>query len=184
MHSCGSCDMGLERATSMSKYNADDIIGVAWATYDSNYSVSNLGDVYSKCSNTLIRPVYLSNGYATINLYGGTGYIHRMVAEAFFGIPNDLVVNHLDGKKDNPSLDNLQICTSGENQKHAYLTGLREACKGARHGLSKLNEEMVISIKLMIKEGRSLQDIAVIAGVSKSAISHISRGANWKHIHV
>lgn len=160
------------------------IIDIVWAAYDNNYLVSNLGEVYSKISNKVISVVYLPSGYATINLYGKTGYIHRMVAEAFYGVPSTFVVNHLDGNKTNPALDNIEICTSSANQLHAYRTGLRVSCKGSYHGLSKLNEEMVIAVKLMIRDGRSLGDIAIAFDVSKSAISHISRGATWSHVNV
>lgn len=158
-------------------------IGIVWADYDSNYTVSNMGDVYSKRSKQLLS-IVKSGSYSSVNLYGKMVYVHVMVASAFFGIPKGLVVNHIDGNKERPCLDNLEVCTNSENMKHAYRTGLHVSCKGEKHGLSKLNEAMVISIKLMLNEGCSLSEVAKIADVSRSAIGHISRGATWSHVHV
>lgn len=53
--------------------------------------------------------------------------IHRKVAILF--IPNPLnkpQINHIDGNKQNNKLENLEWCTNGENQLHAYKIGLQK----------------------------------------------------------
>lgn len=54
--------------------------------------------------------------------------IHRLLAMAWIegmGVNNAFVVNHIDGNKLNFSLDNLEWVTVSENNKHAFLNGLR-----------------------------------------------------------
>lgn len=57
-------------------------------------------------------------------------YYHRLVALTFLRHPKDtahLVINHKDGDKANNALFNLEWTTSGENNRHAFETGLRLA---------------------------------------------------------
>lgn len=47
--------------------------------------------------------------------------VHRLVAEAYLANPHNLPeVNHKDGNKKNPNLDNLEWCTSSQNSWHAF----------------------------------------------------------------
>lgn len=68
-----------------------------------------------------------------VKLKNGNKYqqlLHVIVALVFYGeVPNwstlGVVVNHKDGNKRNNHYSNLEWCTRGENQIHAYETGLR-----------------------------------------------------------
>jgi hypothetical protein len=71
------------------------------------------------------------DGYVTVQLWRdgrAKGFlVHVLVAAAFLGpCPNGQEVNHRDGIKANPSVDNLEYMTHPENVKHAYQTGLRK----------------------------------------------------------
>lgn len=57
--------------------------------------------------------------------------VHRLVATAFIeNIDNKPEVNHKDGNTFNNSVENLEWCTSTENVRHAFSTGLLVRGKG------------------------------------------------------
>lgn len=87
----------------------------------------------------MLTPTKDSHGYYFIRLGSGSGkrglWIHRLVAEAFIGFTEERkYVNHIDGDRTNNHVSNLEICTSGENQKHAYRTGLRGSSASTKNG--------------------------------------------------
>ncbi|WP_202818652.1 NUMOD4 motif-containing HNH endonuclease [Clostridium botulinum] len=102
--------------------------------YEGLYQVSNLGRVKSlmttQSRRSGILKSYNHSGYRRINLYkNGKGkkyYIHRLVAEVFIqNVNNYPEINHIDGNKSNNVIDNLEWCTSSQNQIHAFKIGLQ-----------------------------------------------------------
>lgn len=52
--------------------------------------------------------------------------LHRLIWLGLVGgIPADREINHIDGDKQNNALHNLELCTRGENIKHAWDNSLR-----------------------------------------------------------
>lgn len=92
--------------------------------------VSRAGRVIDQRNLFCLLPV-LGNTwpYLLINVWGhGTVTLHRTVALTFLtcpGDPDDYMVNHVDGDKENPHVDNLEWTTASENATHAYVSGLR-----------------------------------------------------------
>ena len=86
------------------------------------YRISSIG----RLSDTrgVVKSPY-GPGYSEHALNGTSFKAHRLVALTF--IPNVIgknFVNHIDGDKNNPVVDNLEWVTRSENGKHAYKSGL------------------------------------------------------------
>ncbi len=104
----------------------------------SDYQISNLGRVKSLKRNKekILKAVDGSRHYLYISLYSlnkkSTYTIHRLVLKAFKLIDDFelLQCNHIDGNKQNNSIDNLEWCTNTENIRHAFKTGLLVGRKG------------------------------------------------------
>lgn len=153
-----------------------------------DFSVSNLGNLRWK--GKLNGPSIRVNKYgycvftfkrkserATI-----TKTIHRVVAITFIGLDEKRkYVNHIDGNKTNNRIDNLEWCTPGENQRHAYRIGLRSN-KGSKHPSNKLKESDVLDIVRMLNGKKRQEDIAKIYGVSRTTVGAISNGQTWSHL--
>jgi hypothetical protein len=103
---------------------------------DLPYLVDDLGNIYSIKSKTQLKLARKSNGYLQAKLFVSYDtktkkrvyvypYVHRLVAEYFIDNPSKLpCVNHIDGNKENNSVDNLEWCTYAQNMQHAVRTGL------------------------------------------------------------
>jgi hypothetical protein len=108
--------------------------------FDYAYKISSFGKVKSMPrkfwngkawwnSKEKVLKLYESNScYLYVSLYKSDGshanyWIHRLVAETFFG-KFDLEVNHIDGDKKNNNILNLEFVTSKRNKQHAWEIGL------------------------------------------------------------
>jgi hypothetical protein len=90
-----------------------------------NYIVYSDGRVWNKKWSRFIKVSKQSKGYLRVTIDNKDILLHRLLSECF--IPNPLnkpQVNHKNGIKTDIRLDNLEWCTSSENRKHAYHTGL------------------------------------------------------------
>ena len=93
-----------------------------------NIFISSFGRV--KYSNGIIGNGYKFSGYLGISIGGKNYKTHQIVAKVFLPNPNNkLVINHKDGNKLNPKLDNLEWNSHKENSNHAYSTGLNKNTK-------------------------------------------------------
>lgn len=158
-------------------------------TYFPNYEINELGIIRS-CKNKKIKSQYVgSTGYYmvtfSINNKSKPVRVHRLLALEFILNPdNKPCVNHKDGNKLNNSLDNLEWVTHPENMKHAFKTGLVDNT-GEKNGMSKLTEEQVKKIKLMLSDGISQYKIAKkIGGISRSSIMNIKNNHYWNHVKI
>lgn len=91
-----------------------------------NYEISNKGNIRNS-QGKILKTFIQNRGYVCIRLAPKAVHktIHRLVAEHFIPNPNNLpCVNHIDGNKQNNSVENLEWCTVSGNILHARKTGL------------------------------------------------------------
>lgn len=105
--------------------------------YEGLFEVSNKGRVKSLAKwnptgtnkgymrNDCILRQFLVDGYCIVNIGRSnirhSKKVHRLVALAFINNLNSKPqVNHKNGLRTDNSVENLEWCTHGENQKHAY----------------------------------------------------------------
>jgi hypothetical protein len=155
-----------------------------WKIYPGNtkYEVSTYGNVRNAKTKRLRKFRYDHKGYLRFNATEGTLMVHRLVLETFITpIAGKTFCNHLDAKRDNNHVDNLEWCDQQQNMDHAYKIGTRGP--GEMHGRAKLTEKQAIDIKYnLIPSGVSNAQIARDFGISPSSVASIKSGANWKHI--
>ena len=95
------------------------------------YKVSDKGFVLGKRGVCMKLYKNVQNGYRQVNLQSPEGerkvYVHRLVARAFvLGFREGLIVNHINGDKDDNRACNLEWVTQKENAQHAFATGLNK----------------------------------------------------------
>lgn len=151
---------------------------------DTDYQVSNLGNVFSVYSGMQLKP-FMNDRYLVVDLFAYTVRqriaVHRMVAIAFIENPdNKEYVNHIDGNKLNNCVDNLEWVTASENSIHAVATGLSPI--GEAKTLAKLTEKDVLEIQAAFEAGEKDFVLAEKYGVTSGVISSIRLGKTWKHV--
>ena len=86
--------------------------GVEWKTWPSNprYEVSDEGHVRDKTTNEELKISISSPHGARIRLDGKMYYIHRIMAEAYFGYrTKSSRIRHIDGDIWNNHIENLEV---------------------------------------------------------------------------
>lgn len=153
--------------------------------YENKYIISNSGEV--KNSNGDFLKLAIRAGYYSVNLCNNgisKHYkIHRMVAMAFIPNKNKAnVVNHINGKKLDNNVKNLEWISRSENVKHAIENNLQKISE-KRVGQYDLKTDKLINSFSSIKEAGSKTNtnntsiVKVCKGDRKSA-----GGFRWKYI--
>lgn len=163
---------------------------------ENRYEVSTLGRVRSlpieskfgintkKYPGCILKLLYDKKGYlfATLNLGHNVKkryYVHRLVARAFLPhVVGKNIVNHKNGVRDDNRVENLEWCTTSENNLHAYRVLGRKGPAANKYGKDNPKTRIVLQIKdgVVINSFYGCQEAADVVGCSKSAISAVCCG--------
>lgn len=153
-----------------------------------SYRVSDIGRI--KNSSGLIMKLYKDRmGYIYVCLTNNgipkKFKVHRLVATAFIRPPKEKEqVNHIDGRKWNNNVQNLEWCSAGDNQRHAFRIGLKKGKSGADNPawISKIAQYDLNGNKMRVWD--SFRAIMRETGFDKSAIHrHIKGNKNYSHAY-
>lgn len=99
--------------------------------YEEHYTISSKGYIISKKTDHIPETHLDHEGYTCVNVYSGNGNkiikkMHTLVANTFLTKPittERIDVDHINGIKSDPRLENLQYVTHSQNMKNAIKTG-------------------------------------------------------------
>jgi len=107
--------------------------------------------------------------------------VHTAVLITFIGQPPiGYQCRHKDGDKLNNHLDNLIWGTSKQNCKDRSLHGTK--AMGETHPSAKLNNNQVLSLRELAKNGISQKELVIQFGITQTAVSSIILHKTWKHL--
>ena len=152
------------------------------------YTIMQNGDIFSEpkalngilkgkgfTKRKLLKKQILSTGYESVNLGANERnvLVHRLVAKLYLDIIEDkLYVNHINGRKDDNRVQNLEWVSSSENMEHSHEV-LRQKLS------NKLSiKEMGIIIR-RFNEGETMVSIKKDFQVSYNTIRRVISGAEY-----
>ena len=123
----------------------------------------------------------VSMGYGTIRANSRQSLAHRVSYELFIGdVPRGLVVCHSCDKKDFVNPLHLFIGTQQENIDDKVQK--KRQAVGERHGMSKLTEDDVRTIRRRHASGESYRDIAPDYKINFAHVGSIVTRKTWRGV--
>jgi len=149
------------------------------------YYISNRGNVRNGDTGKILKHTK-RKGYHGVTLYFGDRFkiirIHAYMVRIFTdNWDTTLVAAHMDGDKDNNTLENIKLITQAENIMHKHIHGTMAI--GPRNFNSKLTVDQVLYIKKQLRmKSSSIIGLAKLFGVVPNAISNIKSGKSYSYI--
>jgi hypothetical protein len=153
-----------------------DVVG-----YDGLYRVSDAGRI--RRGERILSGHIGNHGYIEVGLWrygkGKIHLLHSLIMAAFVGPrPRGCEIDHIDCKKTNNRITNLEYVPKRENIRRQWANGL--GCSGERCGTSKLKGSDVDEIRRLAETGVLQRIIAEQFDISRSHVSSIVGRKWWK----
>lgn len=114
-----------------------------------------------------------SQGHIKIQYKNKTRKLSRLKAETFLkNFTAEKYIEYKDGNPDNLDLDNLIVSDERKCEKG----------QGSKNWQAKLNDEKILSIVQLIKEGKSAKYISEFFGICLINVYRIAQKKIWKHV--
>ena len=155
--------------------------------FPEHYEVSSSGRVRrtkpyrSVQTGRILKPKDGRGGYPAyclkISCKAHMRYAHRLVADAFLGpIPSRMEVNHKNGDKSDPRLENLEIISRSANRAHSYqVLGIEpNGARGLRNANATIPFSVICEIRSVFSTGLHTQkELCKMFGVTRPTMSKI-----------
>lgn len=103
---------------------------------DENVKVNKKGQIINIQTGNILNGSK-RNGYIRINIKGKYYSVHKIIWETFNGIiPENMVIDHIDGNKENNELINLRLVSQSDNMVNAQLLGHNGQVKISQYDLN------------------------------------------------
>lgn len=127
------------------------------------------------------------SGYVHVNLSAGGQKkqvrAHRIVYMAAFGkIPDGMIVDHINGVKNDNRLCNLQLLTPEDNSHKAKDDGAYDYLSDPSANLRMVPFEIRTQIRYEHESGLTYRQLAEKYGCSKSTVSNIIHEDDWTKV--
>ena len=147
--------------------------------YEGIYTIDEYGNIYTNKYSKFLNYCIDKDGYKKVKLsknrISKTFFVHRLVALNF--IENKYqkpFVNHINGKKSDNKVCNLEWVTASENTRHAWRTGLAD---NTRKMLATAQNKIIINIENGIFYN-SILEASKYSNIKYSALKAMLTGQN------